>query len=84
MLESKSNFARRIKKTLPYVAYHVKRGNVVLNERGYVRVEESQENLRKVKPGRPKLPRTEKKVAITLYVPRRQVKVLKSFIKELR
>ena len=64
MYESKSRFARRIGKKMDYVAHNVRRGHIVVNERGFVDVERSLDNLRKIRRGRPKVGFWNKKVCV--------------------
>jgi hypothetical protein len=84
MLESKSRFAKRIGRSTGYVYNQIKRGNIILNPRGYVRVEESKENLAKIKRGRPKIPPKERIIYPRVRIKRRQKKVLSEIIKQLR
>jgi hypothetical protein len=85
MVESKSMFARRIKKPLWYVTRHVKRGNIVLDARGRVQVEQSRERLSKLKPGRPKLSiNGEKIVRVEVWIKRKKKKILKDLVKEIK
>lgn len=84
MLESPLDFKRRINKTSRYVRYHINHGKIILHPRGLVRVEESLENLKKVKRGRPKLPVSERLVMVRVFIKREHRKLLKEFIKQLQ
>lgn len=74
MIESKSHFARRINKPMSYVSHNVRRGNIVLDERGFVQVEQSIERLNKMRRGRPKVGFWNKKVCV--FVPRKYLSKL--------
>lgn len=64
MFEPKSRFATRIGKTMDYVAHNVRRGHIVVNERGFVDVERSLDNLSRIRRGRPRVGFWDKKVRV--------------------
>lgn len=64
MYESKSYFAKRIGKSIDYVSQNVKRGHIIVNERGFVDVERSLEGIKKIHRGRPRVGFWDKKVRV--------------------
>lgn len=85
MVESKSRFARRIGKSVWWVAVYVRRGIIPVSDRGFVLVDDALRALaNRRRRGRPRLARSEQIVRVGVYVRRRQRKVIIDIAKELR
>lgn len=85
MIESKSRFARRIGKPVKFVSEYCRRGVLPTNEHGFVIVEQALKVLAdRRRRGRPRVDPNERIIPMRVWVRRRQKKVVKQLVKELR
>lgn len=84
-IESKSMFAKRIKKSVQFVSVYCKRGIFPINDRGFVLVEDALREFKKRRnPGRPKLKVRDKIVPVRVYVARKHRKAIIEMAAEYR
>lgn len=85
MYESKSMFAKRIKKPICWVVMYCKRGVFPTNERGFVFVPDALKAFNNPRHrGRPRKESSERIIPVRVFVRRRQRKVIIEVAKELR
>lgn len=84
MIESKSMFAKRIKKPIWWVSKYCSRGIIPTDSRGFVIVEEALKKINNRKRGRPKKAKSQKFVRFQVFVQPRHKKMLEHLVRELR